>query len=96
MNKMDLTQRLENCYSGAIFDVMRELGLKDGLLPRHLKSLDPEVTVCGPVSTVLGRPDTSLTEDAQFELDQNLGLHARLEHEIAGKVMDDYYKEEAA
>ena len=63
MNKMDLTQRLENCYSGAVFDVMRELGMKDGLLPRHLKSLDPEVTVCGPVSTILGRPDTSLTED---------------------------------
>ncbi len=63
MNKMDLTQRLENCYSGAVFDVMRELGLKDGLLPRHLKSLDPEVTVCGPVSTVLGRPDSFLTED---------------------------------
>ena len=41
-------------------------------------------------------PDASLTEDAQFELDQNLGLHGRLEHEIAGKVMDDYYQKEVA
>ena len=73
MNKMDLTQRLENCYSGAVFDVMRELELKDGLLPRHLKSLDPEVTVCGPVSTVLGRPDSSLTEDESLTLDRTLG-----------------------
>ena len=60
---MDLTKRLENCYSGAVFDVMRELELKDGLLPRHLKSLAPEVTLCGPIFTVLGRPDTSLTKD---------------------------------
>ena len=45
---------------------------------------------------MLETPDASLTEDAQFELDQNLGLHGRLEHEIAGKVMDDYYQKEAA
>ncbi len=41
-------------------------------------------------------PHTALTEEAQFEFDQNLGLHSRLEHEIAGKVMDDYYQKEAA
>ena len=63
MDAEKLTQKLELCYTGAVFDVMRELGLKEGLLPHHLKSLDPEVTVAGPVYTVLGRPDSTLNED---------------------------------
>ena len=58
-----LTERLECCYTGAVFDVMRELGLPEGLLPRELKSLDPEKTVAGPVFPILGRPDSSLTPD---------------------------------
>ena len=63
MDAEKLTQRLKLCYTGAVFDVMRELGLKEGLLPLHLKSLDPEVTVAGPLYTVLGRPDSTLNED---------------------------------
>ena len=63
MDAEKLTQRLKLCYTGAVFDVMRELGLKVGLLPRHLKSLDPEATVAGPLYTVLGRPDSTLNED---------------------------------
>lgn len=50
-----LTERLECCYTGAVFDVMRELELPEGLLPRELKSLDPEKTVAGPVFPILGR-----------------------------------------
>ena len=90
MNKMDLTQRLENCYSGAVFDVMRELGLKDGLLPRHLKSLDPEVTVCGPVSTVLGRPDSSLTEDESLLRWTELLGKAPAGHVVVCQPQDDH------
>ncbi len=89
MNKMDLTQRLENCYSGAVFDVMRELGLKDGLLPRHLKSLDPEVTVCGPVSTVLGRTDNSLTEDESLLRWTELLGKAPAGHVVVCQPQDD-------
>ena len=59
----NLTKRLESCYTGAVFDVMWDLGFPDGLLPRELKSLDPEKTVAGPVLPVLGRPDSSLTPD---------------------------------
>ena len=59
----NLTERLESCYTGAVFDVMRDLGFPDGLLPRELKSLDPKKTVAGPVFPVLGRPDSSLTPD---------------------------------
>jgi hypothetical protein len=29
----NLTERLESCYRGAVFDVMRDLGFPDGLLP---------------------------------------------------------------
>lgn len=59
----NLTERLESCYTGAVFDVMWDLGFPNGLLPRELKSLDPEKTVAGPVFPVLGRPDSSLTPD---------------------------------
>ena len=63
MDAEKLTQRLELCYTGAVFDVMRELGLKEGLLPRHLKPLDSELTLAGPVYTVHGRPDSTLNAD---------------------------------
>lgn len=50
-----LTERLENCYSGAIHDVMRAMGLKNFTLPHDINPLFPERTTAGPVFTVSGR-----------------------------------------
>ena len=43
-----LTDRLAICYSGAVYDVLREMGHRDCLLPNTLRPLDPSLTLAGP------------------------------------------------
>lgn len=59
----DLADRLELAYSGAIFDVLREMGLPNQALPTSLKPLDPKKKLAGPIFTVSG----SVTEIAEDE-----------------------------
>ena len=49
-----LVDRLEATYSGAIFDVLREMGLPDQALPSNLRPLDPEKKLAGPIFTASG------------------------------------------
>jgi 4-hydroxy-4-methyl-2-oxoglutarate aldolase len=49
-----LVDRLEATYSGAIFDVLREMGLPDQALPSNLRPLDPKMKLAGPVFTASG------------------------------------------
>jgi len=49
-----LTDRLETCYSGAIYDVMRAMGRAGCVLPHEIMGLDPETRCCGPVFTLRG------------------------------------------
>jgi 4-hydroxy-4-methyl-2-oxoglutarate aldolase len=51
----ELTERLERCYSGAVFDVLRGRGITDTILPHGILPLDPALTLAGPVSTLRGR-----------------------------------------
>lgn len=55
-----LTERLANCYSGVIYDVMRDMGLAPSVLPPDIRPLDPELKVAGPVFTMRGRPDKTV------------------------------------
>lgn len=57
-----LTERLAACYTGAVYDVLREMGHPDCVLPNSIRPLDPEKTLVGPVWTCSGRIDDSLTE----------------------------------
>lgn len=52
----DLTARLARCYTGAIHDVMREMGLSRFTLPGDIRPLQPEMVLAGPVFTVTGGP----------------------------------------
>ena len=47
----DLADRLSACYTGAVFDVMRELGVRNCLLPREIRPLDDSLTLAGPAWT---------------------------------------------
>src|ERR1700728_4230561 len=47
--------RLEAGYSGAVYDVLREMGYADQTLPQTLRPLDPTKKMAGPVFTVSGR-----------------------------------------
>ena len=41
MQSKDLVSRLEKCYTGAVYDVLREKGMKNTILPHEIKSIDP-------------------------------------------------------
>jgi len=50
-------ERLEMCYSGAVYDVLRGLGLPDQILPRTIRPLDPSRPLAGRIFTVSGHAD---------------------------------------
>ncbi len=49
-----LADRLEQAYSGAVYDVMRARGFPDCVLPNTLRPLDPSRKLAGVVYTVSG------------------------------------------
>jgi regulator of RNase E activity RraA len=54
---MSLTERLQQCYTGIIHDVMRAMGLRDFTLPPELRPIMPERAMAGPAFTILGKVD---------------------------------------
>lgn len=54
MDIAKLTERLDACYSGAVYDVMRARGLENCVLPHSIVGLDNETRVTGPISTLRG------------------------------------------
>jgi regulator of RNase E activity RraA len=50
-------ERLEACYSGAVYDVLRGMGLPDQILPRTIRPLDHSRALAGRIYTFGGRAD---------------------------------------
>ena len=59
----DITKRLEACYTGAVYDVMREIGYPDCVLPHEIRPLDDTQTLAGPIWTCSGRIDDTISDD---------------------------------
>jgi len=57
---INLTDRLKNCYSGAVYDVLRSKGLVRQTLPNSIRPLRTEHKLAGPVFTIEGKRDDSL------------------------------------
>jgi regulator of RNase E activity RraA len=53
-------ERLEQCYTGAVFDVLRDKGYPDQALPHGIRPLDPAWKLAGPAFPVGGRRTTEL------------------------------------
>lgn len=51
---MDLTQRLEKLYAGAVYDVLRDMGHDNCVLPPGIKALNPAHRLAGEVYTIDG------------------------------------------
>lgn len=61
MNKKpSLADRLEKCYSGAVYDVLRAMGYPHQTLSKEIRPLDIASKLAGPVYTVSGRYDDTL------------------------------------
>ncbi len=55
-----LSDRLENCYSGAVNDVLRAMGYPNQTLPNTIRPIDLDSKLTGPIYTVSGRYDETL------------------------------------
>lgn len=55
----ELSNRLEKCYSGAVYDVLRAMGHPTQVLPNTIHPLDNENILAGPVYTVSGEYNNS-------------------------------------
>ena len=60
-NRQMITERLQNCYTGAVHDVLRMLGHDNIVLPPSIKAIAPGSKVAGPAWTVSGHIDRSKT-----------------------------------
>jgi len=58
-----LTERLAQCYSGAVHDVLRMMGHENIVLPPDIKAIAPGTRLAGPVWTVSGHIDRTKTRD---------------------------------
>jgi len=58
-----LTLRLRACYSGAVHDVLRSLGVERIVLPPAIKAIAPGTRLAGPVWTVAGHIDRTRSRD---------------------------------
>lgn len=79
---MNLTDRLEKLYTGAVHDVLRAMGHARCTLPHAIKALDADRKIAGEVYTVSGQIDQ--TRDAHDTLVQWTGL---LSKAPPGKVL---------
>ena len=61
-----LCSRLEKCYSGAVYDALRERGIRDSVLPQDIRPLDDSVVLAGPVFTVKGSPKPNIGDEASL------------------------------
>lgn len=60
--KESISQRLGRCYTGAVYDVLRSKGYPQQVLPASIRPLQIDQRVAGPVYTVEGKRDDTLTE----------------------------------
>lgn len=67
-----ITERLSQCYTSVVHDVMRGMGLRNFTLPHEITPLMPEKPLCGPVFTIEGMVNE--TADAHETLLQWTGL----------------------
>ena len=58
-NNMSISDRLTNCFSSVIHDVMRDHGHKNFVLDPSIRPLKPEHKIGGQIFTIQGSSDTS-------------------------------------
>ena len=60
IRRASLALRLERCYTGAVYDVLREMGHADCVLPPAIRPLNADHKLAGPIYTVGGKQESSI------------------------------------
>jgi regulator of RNase E activity RraA len=55
-----LADRLELCYTGAVYDVMRNMGYPDQVLQNDIRPMLPKQKIAGKIFTIEGKIDNRL------------------------------------
>lgn len=71
----ELCDRFLKAFSGAINDVLRELGLLTQTLPSNILPLREEMRVCGIAFTVKGAPDLDIESELEYRAEMLEALH---------------------
>lgn len=61
-----LSDRLGKCYSGAVYDALRERGICNTVLPRDIRPIDDSLVLAGPVFPVKGSPKPGIKDDVSL------------------------------
>jgi len=61
--KAALTEHLRKCYSGAVYDALRERGIDNTVLPKNIRPIDDTHVLAGPVFTISGTPKPGISAD---------------------------------
>ena len=51
----NLDQRLQDCYTGAVYDVLREIGYTNQVLPNTIIALEQGTKIAGEIFTISGK-----------------------------------------
>ncbi len=84
-----LAERLQECYSGAVYDVMRDMGLTPRVLSRSILGLTKDMKAAGPVFTVRGRPDNTVSAHESLLAWTGLLSKAPAGHVVVCQPQDD-------
>ena len=60
--QLNLAHRLEKCYSGAVYDVLRAMGHRQCVLPNDIRPLDADRRLAGKVFTISGKATQSVDD----------------------------------
>lgn len=88
VSSASLVGRLEATYSGAVFDVLREMGLPNQALPTTIKPLNPALKLAGPVFTASGRV-VEISEDQSLQRWCDLLSQALSDHVVLCQPNDN-------
>ena len=60
---MDILEKLNKCYTGILYDVMTDLGLKNFTLPKEIRPISQNSKICGKIFTLKGEVTANITKD---------------------------------
>lgn len=86
---MNLAQRLEKCYSGSVYDVLRAMGHADCILPHNIRPLDTTQRLAGPIFTVEGERDALISDHDSLLAWTGLLSEAPAGHVVVCQPNDD-------
>ena len=93
MNKykysLELTKRLSKLYTGAVYDVMRDMKIQNFVLPSNIRPLDPTISLSVPIWTSSGAMDVNISDHESLVSWTGLLSNAPSEHVIVCQPNDD-------